>query len=253
MGYPGSADSEADVGVLMLTFLVSLATGVAAGLAPALRLARSSVTAGIKEGGDRGGSDASGSRVRSTLVIVEVALSLVLLIGAGLLIRSLWLLTAVTPASIRAACSTASCRCPNDAIPRRRIQARLFEQLAGAGPCIAGRGSAAITTVLPLSGEGNSWPVQIEGRPQLPMAQQPQVQGNLITAAYLRTMRIPIVRGRDFTDADRQGAPAVALVSEAMAPPSLAGRGPDRPAADGCLLSGGGARGGRHRAGRERA
>ena len=70
---------------------------------------------------------------------------------------------------------------------------------------------------LPLSGSGNSWPVQIAGRPQLPMSEQPQVQGNLITPGYLRTMRIPLVRGRDFTDADRQGAPAVVLVSEAMA------------------------------------
>jgi putative ABC transport system permease protein len=216
-GLPREMPIQADGGVLMFTVLVSLATGVAAGLAPALRLARSSVTAGIKEGGDRGGSDASGSRVRSTLVIVEVALSLVLLIGAGLLIRSLWLLTAVDPGFDPRGVLNGFVSLPERRYPEKADQARLFEQLLARVHALPGVESAAITTVLPLSGEGNSWPVQIEGRPQLPMAQQPQVQGNLITAAYLRTMRIPIVRGRDFTDADRQGAPAVALVSEAMA------------------------------------
>ena len=101
---PQAVPMHVDWQVLAFTALVSLATGLAAGLAPALRLARSNVTDAIKESGGRGGSEAAGSRVRGTLVIVEVALSLVLLIGAGLLIRSLWLLNAVDPGFDRAAC-----------------------------------------------------------------------------------------------------------------------------------------------------
>jgi predicted permease len=77
--------------------------------------------------------------------------------------------------------------------------------------------SVGVVTNLPLGDGGNNWPIQIVGRPQVAMAEQPQVQGNLITPGYLHTMRIPIVRGRGFSDRDRLNAPAVALVSEAMA------------------------------------
>ena len=194
-----------------------MATGLGAGLAPALRLARSNVTDAIKESGGRGGSDAAGSRVRSTLILVEVALSLVLLIGAGLLIRSLWLLNTVSPGFDARGVLTASVSLPERRYPEREQQARFFTELAGRVRALPGVESAGIVMALPLSGSGNSWPVQIVGRPQLPVSEQPQVQGNVITPGYLRTMRIPLVRGRDFTEADRQGAPAVALVSEAMA------------------------------------
>ncbi len=150
-------------------------------------------------------------------IVVEVALSLVLLIGAGLLIRSLWLLNTVSPGFDARGVLTASVSLPERRYPEREQQARFFTGLVGPGAGVARSRIRGIVMALPLSGSGNSWPVQIIGRPQLPMSEQPQVQGNLITPGYLHTMRIPLVRGRDFTEADRQGAPAVALVSEAMA------------------------------------
>ena len=94
----------------------------------------------------------------------------------------------------------------------------MFDRAAWRGSrALPGVESAAVVMALPLSGSGNSWPVQIIGRPQLPMSRTAAGAGQPHHPGYLRTMRIPLVRGRDFTDADRQGAPAVALVSEAMA------------------------------------
>jgi putative ABC transport system permease protein len=216
-GLPQAMPMHVDWQVLAFTSVVSLATGLGAGLVPALRIAHANVTDAIKESGGRGGSDAAGSRVRTALIVVEVALSLVLLIGAGLLIRSLWVLNTVSPGFDARGVLTASVSLPERRYPEREQQARFFTELVGRVRALPGVESASVVLALPLSGSGNSWPVQIIGRPQLPMSEQPQVQGNLITPGYLRTMRIPLVRGRDFTEADRQGAPAVALVSEAMA------------------------------------
>ena len=150
-------------------------------------------------------------------MIVEIALSLVLLIGAGLMIRSLWLLNSVNPGFDAGSVLTASVSLPESRYPQPDAPVQFFDNLLARLRALPGVESAAIVTVLPLGGDGNSWPVAIAGRPQVPMSEQPQVQGDVITPGYLRTMRIPVVRGRDFTDADRKDAPAVVLVSEAMA------------------------------------
>jgi putative ABC transport system permease protein len=208
---------ELDTRVLAFTAIVSVLTGLAAGVAPALRLARSHVIDAIKQGGGRTDSDAGGARVRSTLVIVEIALSLVLLIGAGLMIRSLWLLNSVNPGFDARNVLTAWISLSESRYPKPDAPVQFFDKLLARVRALPGVESAAIVTVLPLGGDGNSWPVAIVGHPQVQMSEQPQVQGDVITPGYLRTMRIPVVRGRDFTDADRKGAPAVVLVSEAMA------------------------------------
>jgi putative ABC transport system permease protein len=214
---PQSAPIDPDWRVLAFTAVVSLLTGIAAGLVPALRVARSSVIHAIKQGGGREDSEAAGSRVRGMLVTVEVALSLVLLVGAGLMIRSLFLLNSVSPGFEPRGVLTAAVSLPERRYPEGEQKIRFFDELVRRARALPGVESAGANTNLPLGGGGNNWPVQIAGRRQLRMSEQPQVQGNVITPGYLRTMRIPIVRGRDFTDADREGAPAVALISEATA------------------------------------
>jgi predicted permease len=214
---PQSVPIGLDWRVLAFTAVVSVLTGVAAGLVPALRLSHSSVIDAIKQGGGREDSEAVGSRVRGALVAVEVALSLVLLVGAGLMIRSLWLLNAVSPGFEPRGVMSGWISLPDRRYPEREQQTRFFDEVVGRVRALPGVESAGVISNLPLSDNGNNWPIQIAGRPQLQMSEQPQVQGNIITPGYLRTMRIPIVRGRDFTDADREGAPAVALISEAMA------------------------------------
>ena len=214
---PQATPIQPDARVLAFTALVSLLTGVAAGLAPALRLARASVGAAIKEGGGRSDSDAAGSRVRSLLVVAEVALSLVLLVGAGLTTRSLWELNTVSAGFDPRQVLTGSVALPESRYQTDDQKRLFFDQFLSRVRGLPGVESAALVTNLPLAGGGNKWPVAIVGRPQVQMSEQPQVQGNVITPGYLRTMRIPVVRGRDITDADAAGRPAVVLVSEAMA------------------------------------
>ena len=184
-------------------------------------------------------------------MIVEIALSLVLLIGAGLMIRSLWLLNSVNPGFDAGSVLTASVSLPESRYPQPDAPVQFFDNLLARLRALPGVESAAIVTVLPLGGDGNSWPVAIAGRPQVPMSEQPQVQGNVITPGYLRTMRIPVVRGRDFTDADRKGAPAVVLVSEAMARRLWPGEDPIGQRLTDRLLSGCRSRNGRDCEGRE--
>jgi predicted permease len=213
---PQAIPIRTDGGVLAFTAIVSVFTGLAAGIVPALRLSRASVIDAIKEGGSRSDTDAAGTRVRSVLVVVEVALSLVLLIGAGLTIRSLWRLSDVDSGLDPRNVLTAWLALPEQRYTQPQRVA-FFDALLARVRALPGIESAGLITNLPLSGNGNSWPVAIVGRPEVPMSEQPQVQGNVITPGYLRSLRIPIVRGRDFTDADRGNGPAVVLVSESMA------------------------------------
>jgi predicted permease len=175
------------------------------------------VADGIKQGGGRADSEAGGGRLRSLLVVVEVGLSLVLLVGAGLMVRSLWALQGVDAGLDASNVLTASLGLPDTRYPKPEQQLRFFETALARVRALPGVESAGLVTNLPLAPGGNQWPVAIEGRPQLPLSEQPQVQGNVITPGYLRALRIPIVRGRDVTDRDRADRPPVLLVSEAMA------------------------------------
>jgi putative ABC transport system permease protein len=213
---PKSLPVRVDGRVLAFAALVSLVAGLLAGLAPALRLARSNVITALKEGGERGGSDAAGSRVRAALVVAEVALSLMLSVGAGLMIRTLFVLNTVDPGFDARNVLTASLALPEPRYPQKEQQLAFFEGVLARVRALPDVDSAGLVTNLPLV-SGNNWPVAVVGRPPVPMSEQPEVQGDVITPGYLRTMRIPLLRGRDFTEADRAGRPAVVLVSESMA------------------------------------
>jgi putative ABC transport system permease protein len=213
---PKTLPVQVDGRVLAFAALVSILAGLLAGLAPALRLARSSVSVALKEGGGRGGSDASGARVRGVLVVAEVALSLMLSVGAGLMIRTLVVLNTVDPGFDARNVLTAQVALPEPRYPQKERQLALFEGVLARLRALPDVDSAALVTNLPLV-SGNNWPIAVVGRPPVPMSEQPQVQGDVITPGYLHTMRIPLLRGRDFTDADRAGRPAVVLVSESMA------------------------------------
>lgn len=209
-------DIAADGRVIAFTAFVAVFTALAAGLAPGLRLARGNVSDAIKEGGGRGESDPDGGRLRAVLVITEVALSIVLLVGAGLMIRSLWGLSRVEAGFDARGVLTASVSLPETRYPAGEAQTRFFDSLLSRVRALPGVTSASIVTNLPMV-NGNQWPVQIIGRAKLPISEQPQLQGNVMMPGYLKTMGISIVRGRDITEADRAGRPAVMLISEAAA------------------------------------
>ena len=206
-----------DVPVLSFTLLLSVVAGVLAGLIPSVRFTRADVNEALKQGQSRGSSDARGSGTRRLLVISEVALSLVLLVGAGLMIRSLWELRKVEPGFDPQNVLTMTVRLPQNRYSSPAGQISFFQDVLRRVRALPGVDSAAVIDSLPLGGGGSHQPFSIEGRPVQQMADQPEVDVRLISPGYLRAMHIPILRGRDLTDADASGRPGVALISDSLA------------------------------------
>ncbi len=214
---PRSEGIALDGTVVVFTLVVSLLTGISAGLLPALRLARADLNEALKQGLGRTDTDSSGDRARSVLVVSEFALSLILLIGAGLMIRSLWQLRAVDPGFDPHQTLTMEISVPADKFPTPAQQISFFERVLRSVRALPGVESASVIDNLPLNGDGSHQPIAIEGRPAVPMSEQPEVDVRLISTDYLHTLRIPVLRGRDFNDADVAGRPAVVLISQSMA------------------------------------
>jgi putative ABC transport system permease protein len=206
-----------DVPVLTFTLLLSVVAGVLAGLIPSVRLTRADVNEALKQGQSRGSSDARGGGTRRLLVISEVALSLVLLIGAGLMIRSLWELRKVEPGFDPHNVLTMTVRLPANRYSSPAGQINFFQDVLAHIRALPGIDSAAVIDSLPLGGGGSHQPFSIEGRPVQQMSDQPEVDVRLISPGYLRAMHIPLLRGRDLADADAAGRPGAALISDSLA------------------------------------
>jgi predicted permease len=202
--------------VLAFTLGISLITGLAAGLLPALRLTREDVSESLKQGAGRTASDSGGNRTRSVLVVAEVALSLMLLIGAGLLIRSLWMLRAVNPGFDPGNVITMFLSVPVNKFAGPEQQVGFYDRVLQRVRNLPGVQSASVIDALPLTG-GSMQPIQVEGRPVVPMADQPEVDVRLTSAGYMSTMHIPLLRGRDFNDSDVVGHPGAVLISQSLA------------------------------------
>ena len=214
---PSFADVALDTQVLVFTLLLSVTAGVLAGLIPSLRFSRVDVNEALKLGQSRG-SSGSGGKTRNLLVISEVALSLVLLVGAGLMLRTLFELRRVSPGFDSVNVLTMSVPVSHDRFASPAAQINFFEEILRRVRALPGVEAAGTIDDLPLDGEGGSHqPFSIEGRPVLPMADQPEVDVRLISPGYLRAMRVPVIRGRDFSDVDAAGRPGAALISEALA------------------------------------
>jgi putative ABC transport system permease protein len=214
---PHSIEVGLDAKVLGFTAVISIAAGVLAGVLPALRLARGDISQSLKQGLGRTDADSSGHRTRSVLVVSEVALSLILLVGAGLMIRSFQRLHGVNPGfdSRNVLTMTAMVARAKFSMPAQ--EANFFEQVLQRVRVLPGVESAGVVDDIPLDNGGSHQPVAIEGRPTLPMSEQPEVDVRLISAGYMGALRIPILRGRDVSDTDVAGRPAVVLISESMA------------------------------------
>ena len=204
-----------DAQVLAYTLLLSVAAGVLAGFFPSLRFSRVDVNEVLKQG-SRGSSNAGG-KMRNLLVVCEVALSLVLLIGAGLMIRTLWQLRSVQPGFDSANVLTMTVAVPRNHFSQPVIEANFFQEVLQRVKVLPGVQEAGLIDSLPLDGGGSHQPFSIEGRPVLPMADQPEVDVRIISAGYLRTMRMPVIRGRDFAESDAAGRPGVVMISASLA------------------------------------
>ena len=214
---PRSTGIGLDGWVLGFTLIVSLVTGLVSGLVPALRLIREDIGEALKQSATRTASKAGGSRTRGILVVAEVALSLMLLIGAGLLIRSLWMLRGVNPGFDPDHVITMFLSIPSTKFATSQQQISFYDRVLQRVRALPGVQSAGVIDALPLTGGGSHQPVQIEGRPLLAMADQPEVDVRLISTGYVSAMHTPLLRGRDFNDSDVAGRPGAVLISQSMA------------------------------------
>jgi putative ABC transport system permease protein len=204
-----------DTRVLLFVLVVSVLTGIVFGLAPAWIAAGADVAEALKEGGRSTTASAIGRRIRKILVTSELALALVLLVGAGLLIKGFSRLRSTNPGFDPTNVMTmylqlASARygeIPKQTHFRRELLVRLNSL-----PDVL----AAMVTDIPLSGNYLEHSFVIDGRPPMSVGSEPGVQTLSVMGDYFRVMHIPLRAGRDFTQLDREGQPLVAIVSGEM-------------------------------------
>lgn len=213
---PRATEIRMDGWVLVFTLAVAVLTGVISGIAPALRFSKTDLNSALKQGLGRTDSDSGGGRTRSLLVVCEVSLSLILLVAAGLTIRTLWALQKVDAGFDDRNVLTAKVAIVQAKYPTVAQQNDFFQRLLEQVRALPGVESAATTDGLPLVG-GSTEPIGIEGRPVVPMSEQPEVAVRIISTDYLRTMRTPLVSGRDLNADDIAGRKPVIVISEAMA------------------------------------
>ena len=216
---PRAAEITLDGWVLAFTLGVSVLAGIIAGLAPAWRFTKNDfdVHEALKQAACRTETESRGTRTRSALVVSEVALSLVLLVGAGLMIRSLWALRSTNPGFDPRNVLTMVLPTSATRYPTLQQNIAFWDRVLPRVRALPGVVHAGATDSLPLSGEGSTQPVTVEGRPVLPMAEQPEVGVRVFTPGYLEAMRVPLRRGRMLNDGDVAGRPPVTVISAAMA------------------------------------
>jgi putative ABC transport system permease protein len=211
----------ADARVLSFTLLVSLLTGLVFGLAPALQASRTEVNESLKEGTRGATSGAGHNRFRSLLVVSEIALASVLLIGAGLLVRSFLHLQHVSPGFDPSGVVAMELVLPSvapSAYTEPEQQSAFFHRALERVGSIAGVEAAAVVSTLPLTGAFESTSLKIEGRPAPPSESgSPQANYTMVSADYFRVMSIPLMKGRAFTERDTKESPGVLLVNESLA------------------------------------
>jgi putative ABC transport system permease protein len=217
---PANLPRLAEIGVNRTVFLfalgVSVVTGLLFGVAPALQASKSDLNEGLKES-SRGGTDSPRRhRLRSLLVVSEVALSLVLLVGAGLMIRSFSRLLAVDPGFNADHVLTAFVSLPTAKYPKREEQNAFFDRLLERLRNVPGVSAAGLISDLPLFG-GSSTGFDADGRPAALPGQRPMTDYRMINSDYLAAMGMKLVKGRTFSHFDTEGAPGVAIINETMA------------------------------------
>jgi putative ABC transport system permease protein len=214
---PKFAAVSLDSQVLAFTAVVGLASALLAGLLPAVRSTRVEISEALKQGQSRGSSDGGGAKIRGLLVVSEVALSLVLLIGAGLMLRTLLQLGKVQPGFDPEHVLTATLTVPGGRYTTSAAQNAFFDQILGQVRSLPGVQSVGLIDDLPINGGGSHQPIQVEGQPVVPMADQPEVDVRVISPGYLSAMHIRLLQGRDINDADIAGRPPVVLVTDSLA------------------------------------
>ena len=220
---PRAVEIRLDPVAVAFSLLITLVTGLAIGLLPALQAARVNVNETLKEASR--GSTGAGQRLRSSLLVAEVSVSLVLLIAAGLLVTSFARLQRVAPGFEPEGVFTAQLVLPPQRYDGDKLVA-FYEQLFKRLAALPGSTSAALTDRVPLTGAQTPAPVAVIGRPVPPMSERPNANRHLVSPAYFTTLRIPIRAGRDFDERDSARVPHVVIVNETFARRHFPGEDP---------------------------
>jgi len=190
---------------------------VAFGLAPALQASTANLNDSLKEGGREATEGIRRNRLRSLLIVSEFALALVLLVGAGLMIRSLVALQAVDPGFNPRNLLTLVVNLTGSGVAGSGSRAAFFQQLLDQTRALPGVRNASAINHLPLAGDLWTKDFLIEGQPEPLPGNEPEAVYRVVMPGYFQTMSIPFVRGRDVTKSDTTATPAVVLVNEKMA------------------------------------
>ena len=213
---PPNTQLSIDSRTLAFTTGVTGASALLVGLVPAWHASRAPVGDALKDA-SRGSSRARGGAFRAGLVVTEVALSTVLLVGAGLLLASFVRLQRTPPGFEARGVASAFVGVPVSRYPTNRQQAEFFAQVVDRLRSTPGVRSAAAVIGLPLGGFNPRSPYGVGGRPVPPLPQRPLAQLNIVSDDYFATLKIPIRQGRGFNAGDRDGAPGVCIMNESFA------------------------------------
>jgi putative ABC transport system permease protein len=205
-----------DARVLLFALTISLLTGIIFGIFPALQLSRIDVNATLRDEGRSYTGDRRRARLKSFLVVGQVALSLVLLIGASLLVRSFGALLNVNPGFDPRNVLTMAVSLPTVKYANPQSQIAFFDELLRRVSALPGLSSAAISAALPLT-PIRVTPVLPEGQPEVALSERPFTIVEATSPRFLETMRIPLLAGRAFSDADSAQSPKVIVVNESLA------------------------------------
>ena len=211
---PRLSSISIDGWVLAFTLGVSILTGIVFGLVPALSASKLDVNEALQEGGRASTGGIARHRVRSLLVVSEIALALVLLIGAGLLIKSIWTLQTIDPGFNPENLLTMRIELPESRYKEIPKQIQFRERALEAVNAIPGA-QAAMISELPMT-ENLMHNFVIDGRPPVSPGEEPELETRTVEGDYFRTMGIAVLQGRDFTTQDRAGALPVGLVNESF-------------------------------------
>ena len=211
---PRVENIQLDSAVFIFTSALALITGIAFGLFPALSATRFDINAVLTSSGSR--TTGARSRLRSALVVAELAVALVLLVGAGLLGKAFWRLTSVTPGFEPAKLVTMRVEVPEARYNQVALQTQFRERVLEEMNTLPGT-QAALVSEIPLGGSAINHNFIIDGRPPVAPGEEPELYNRSVAGDYFRVMGIPLLQGRALTRDDRANAPLVGVINESMA------------------------------------
>ena len=214
---PGWEKMSLDSSVLLFTIAITLLTGIVFGLAPAFHATRLNLNESLKESGKGTSSGASRNRLRSLLVIAEIALSLVLLVGAGLMIRSFVQLIR-SDLGVRASnVLTMELSIPRVKYPEEQQRVNFYQELIGRIQNLPGVTHAAAVNYVPMGRSSSSANFRVDGQPAPPKGKEPLADYRVITPRYFEAIGTPVRQGRVFTEQDKKGSTPVVIINEQLA------------------------------------